>query len=139
MSGISAQGSTLHINTGTAGVPVWTKINGLLSFSGLDGAASDMDTTDLDSTAMEYISGLVDEGKFSFDIKTNGVLLTDPGQLALRAAKTSGALTGMQLTLPDASTATFDVLIKSIPLAGSVNTVMKTTVDTKISGPVVYA
>lgn len=136
MSGISAQGSTLSVNTGTQAVPVWLKINGVQSFSGLDGAASDIDTTDLDSTAMEYINGLVDEGKFSFDIK---ILHTDPGQVAVRAARTSGALTGMKLTLPDTSIATFQVLVKAIPMTGGVNAVLKTTVDTKISGPVVYA
>ena len=136
MSGISAQGSTLKVNTGTTLAPTWLKINGVTSFSGLDGAASDLDVTDLDSTAMEYINGLVDEGKFGFDIK---ILHTDPGQLAMRAARASGALTGLQLTLPDASTATFTVLVKSIPMTGGVNAVLKTTVDTKISGPVVYA
>jgi Lambda phage tail tube protein, TTP len=135
MSGISAQGSTLKVNTGTLVAPVWLKINGVQSFSGLDGAASDIDSTDLDSTAMEYISGLVDEGKFGFDIK---VLHTDPGQLAIRAARASGALTGLQLTLPDTGTATFNVLVKAIPMTGSVNSMLKTTVDTKISGPVVY-
>lgn len=136
MSGISAQGSTLKVNTGTVLAPVWLKINGVQSFNGLDGAASDIDTTDLDSTAMEYTNGLVDEGKFGFDLK---VLHTDPGQLAVRAARTSGALTGLQLTLPDTSTATFTVLVKTIPMTGGVNALLKTTVDTKISGPVVYA
>jgi hypothetical protein len=136
MSGISAQGSTLQINTGTAGAPVYTKINGLLSFSGMDGSASDLDVTDLDSTAMEYISGLVDEGKFGFEIKR---LKTDAGQMAVRAARTSGALTGMKLTLPDAAVATFTVLVKSVPTAGGVNAVLKGSVDTKISGPVVWS
>lgn len=136
MSGISAQGSTLHINTGTLAVPVYTKINGVLSFSGMDGAASDLDTTDLDSTAMEYISGLVDEGKFSFEAKR---IYADAGQVAMRAARTSGDLTGMKLTLPDASVATFTVLVKSVPTAGGVNAVLKGNFDCKISGPVVWA
>ncbi|MDH6185482.1 phage tail tube protein [Polaromonas sp. CG_23.6] len=136
MSGISAQGSTLQINTGTLAVPVYTKINGLLSFSGMDGSASDIDSTDLDSTAMEYISGLVDEGKFGFEIKR---LKTDAGQMAVRAARTSGVLTGLKLTLPDAAVATFNVLVKSVPTAGGVNALLKGSVDTKISGPVVWS
>lgn len=136
MSGISAQGSTLHINTGTTASPTWTKINGLLSFSGLDGGASDIDVTDLDSDAMEYISGLVDEGKFGFEIKT---LHTDTGQLAVRAARVSGDVKGMKLTFPDAKTATFAVLVKSIPVAGGVNALLKGTVDCKITGPVTWA
>lgn len=136
MSGISAQGSTLHINTGTLVAPVYTKINGVTSFSGIDGAASDLDVTDLDSTAMEYINGLVDEGKFSFEAKR---LKTDAGQIAMRAARTSGALTGIKLTLPDAAVATFTVLVKAVPTAGGVNAVLKGNFDSKISGPVVWA
>lgn len=136
MSGISAQGSTLHINTGTLAVPVYTKINGVLSFSGMDGAASDLDVTDLDSTAMEYISGLVDEGKFSFEAKR---IKADVGQIAMRAARVSGAVTGLKLTLPDTAVATFTVLVKAVPTAGGVNAVLKGNFDCKITGPVVWA
>ncbi|HJV73169.1 MAG TPA: phage tail tube protein [Noviherbaspirillum sp.] len=136
MSGISAQGSTLSVNTGTTSTPIWTKINGILSFSGLDGAASDIDVTDLDSTAMEYINGLVDEGKFGYEAKT---LHTDAGQLAIRAARTSGEVTGLKLTFPDDVTATFDVLVKSVPVAGGVNAVLKGSVDCKVTGPVTWA
>lgn len=136
MSGISAQGSTLEVNTGTDAVPVWTKIKGLMSFSGLDGEASDIDVTDLDSTAMEYISGLVDEGKFGFEVKT---LHTDAGQLAIRAARASGDVKGMRLTFPDEVVASFDVLVKSVPVAGGVNAVIKGSVSCKVTGPVVWS
>lgn len=136
MSGISAQGSTLHINTGTLATPVYTKVNGVLSFAGFDGSASDIDTTDLDSAAMEYINGLVDEGKFGFEMKR---LKTDAGQMAIRAARVSGAVTGFKLTLPGTAIATFTALVKSVPTAGGINALMKGSVDTKITGPVVWA
>ncbi|MDN2716102.1 MULTISPECIES: phage tail tube protein [Janthinobacterium] len=134
--GISAQGSDLAINTGTALAPAWTKIKGVISFNGLDGSASDIDVTDLDSTAMEYINGLVDNGKFSMEAKT---LHTDPGQMALRAALVSGARTSLQLTFPDEVVATFDILVKSMPVAGGVNAVLKGTIDTKVTGAVVWS
>lgn len=134
--GISAQGSDLAINTGTALVPVWTKIKGVISYNGLDGAASDIDVTDLDSEAMEYISGLVDNGKFSMEAKT---LHADPGQMALRAAHVSGERTSIQLTFPDDVVATFDVLVKSMPVAGGVNALLKGTIDTKVTGAVVWS
>ena len=121
---------------GTATPSTYTQIKGLQSFDGFDGAADDLDTTDLDSTAKEYISGMRDEGKFGFEIK---VLKTDNGQIALRAARTSGAVVGMKLELPDASVATFDTLVKSIPSSGAVNAVLKGKVDTKISGPVAWS
>lgn len=121
---------------GTATPSAYTQIKGLTSFDGFDGAADELDTTDLDSTAKEYISGLRDEGKFGFEIK---VLKTDNGQIALRAARTSGDVVGMKLELPDGSVATFDTLVKTIPSSGGVNAVLKGKVDTKISGPVVWS
>ena len=125
-----------YTSGGTATPATYTKINGLLTFSGFDGAPSELDTTDLDSTAMEYIAGLKDEGKFGFEIK---ILKTDAGQISVRAARTSGALTGFKLTLPDTSVATFNALVKTFPSSGAVNAVLKGSVDTKISGPVVWS
>jgi hypothetical protein len=127
----------LAFGAGGAATPVeYTQIKGLLSFDGFDGAASDIDSTDLDSEAMEYISGLRDEGKFGFEVK---VLKEDNGQIALRAARTSGAVVDMKLELPDASVASFKTLVKSIPSSGGVNALMKGKVDTKISGPVTWS
>ncbi|MHB8947554.1 MAG: ubiquitin-activating E1 FCCH domain-containing protein [Rhodoferax sp.] len=126
-----------YTSGGTATPVTYTKINGVLSFSGMDGAASDLDVTDLDSTAMEYISGLVDEGKFSFEAKR--IVPADNGQIAMIAARNSGAITGLKLTLPDAAVATFNVLVKTVPTAGGVNAVLKGNYDCKITGPVVWS
>ncbi|XYJ11811.1 phage tail tube protein [Telluria sp. B2] len=127
----------LTYTSGGSAVPdTYTQVKGLQSFDGFDGAADELDTTDLDSTAKEFISGIKDEGKFGFEIK---VLKTDNGQIALRAARASGAITGFKLTLPDGSVATFSALVKTIPTSGAVNTVMKGKVDTRISGPVTWS
>lgn len=127
----------LTYTSGGSAVPdTYTQVKGLQSFDGFDGAADELDTTDLDSTAKEFISGIKDEGKFGFEIK---VLKTDNGQIALRAARASGAVTGFKLTLPDGSVATFSALVKTIPTSGAVNTVMKGKVDTRISGPVTWS
>jgi hypothetical protein len=125
-----------YTSGGTATPVTYTKINGFLSFNGFDGSAADLDVTDLDSTAMEYISGLKDEGKFGFELK---MLNADAGQIALRAARTSGTVTSFKLTLPDAKVATFNAIVKTMPTAGGVNAVLKGTIDTKISGPVVWS
>jgi len=126
----------VYTSGGTATPSTYTKVNGLQTFNGFDGSPSDLDVTDLDSAAMEYISGLKDEGKFSFGVKN---LKADAGQISLRAARTSGAVTGLKLTLSDGSVATFNVLVKTMPTEGGVNAVLKGTVDTKISGPVVWS
>lgn len=133
---VNTTGKTITVGSGTATPVTYTKIGGVLTFTGLDGAAPDLDTTDLDSTAMEYISGLKDEGKFGFEVKIDR---TDPGQLALEAARVSGAVKPFKLTLPDASVASFNILVKSTPINGAVNAVLKGSVDTKITGPVTWA
>lgn len=125
-----------YTSGGTATPQTYTKINGLLSFDGFDGAADELDTTDLDSTAKEFVSGIKDEGKFGFEIKS---LKNDAGQISLRAARTSGAITGLKLTLPDTTVATFNVLVKTLPTSGGVNAVLKGKVDCKISGPVAFS
>ncbi|WP_426196181.1 phage tail tube protein [Massilia sp. DWR3-1-1] len=125
-----------YTSGGTATPNTYTKINGLTSFDGFDGTADELDVTDLDSTAKEFISGIKDEGKFGFEAKT---LKADAGQIALRANRTSGAVVGMVLTLPDASVATFNVIVKSMPTSGGVNAVLKGKIDTRISGPVVWS
>jgi hypothetical protein len=125
-----------YTSGGTATPETFTKINGFLSYDGFDGSAGDLDVTDLDSVAMEFISGLVDNGKFGFELKR---IVADAGQLALRAKLVSGALSGFRLTLPDVSVATFDGLVKSMPVSGAVNAVLKGKVDVKISGAVTWA
>jgi len=125
-----------YTSGGTATPTTRTKVNGMLSFDGFDGSADELDTTDLDSTAKEFIAGIKDEGKFGFEIKT---LKTDNGQIGLRAARVSGAVIPMWLTLPDGSVAAFNVLVKTMPTGGGVNAVLKGKVDCKISGPVNWA
>ncbi len=126
----------VYTSGGTATPQTYTKINGFLSFDGFDGSASDLDVTDLDSVAMEYINGLVDNGKFGFEMKR---IVADAGQIALRAKLVSGALTGFRLTLPDLAVGTFDGLVKTMPVSGAVNAVLKGKVDIKISGAVAWA
>lgn len=125
-----------YTSGGTATPTTYTKVGGLLSFDGFDGTADELDTTDLDSDAKEFISGIKDEGKFGFECKT---LKADNGQLALRANRASGAVVPMRLTLPDTSVASFNVIVKSMPTSGGVNAVLKGKIDTRISGAVVWS
>ena len=84
---IDSTGKTITA-AGTATPVTWTKIKNFLSFKGFDGQADEIDTTDLDSTAKENILGLQDWGTFTFDVNKD---FTDPGQLALDAAKRTSA------------------------------------------------
>lgn len=133
---ISAQGSTLEIDTTTAGTPD-TEIANIKSFSGFDGEASEIDVTNLSSTAKEFRVGLQDFGSFSFEWDVD---FDDAGQNAVRAAQASGAVKTFVLTLPDSSTATFTGLVKNATsLSGGVDQVVTGSVNIKITGAVTFA
>ena len=64
---------------------------------------------------------------------------TDAGQLALEAARKSGKVVQLKLTLPDGEAATFNVLVKSTPISGGIDAVLKGSVETRITGDVEWA
>lgn len=132
-SAISAQGSTFAINTGTDAVPVWTKVKNVKSFSGFDGSATELDTTDLDSTAKEHLLGLQDWGSFSIDANID---YADPGQAAMLASKRASTLKKYQLTLPNGWIHTFMASVKSFPIAGGTDALLTNTIAMTISGDV---
>ncbi|RQM48650.1 hypothetical protein EHZ19_10620 [Paraburkholderia bannensis] len=132
---ISAQGSEFSVDTAADGAaqPTWTQVKNCKSFSGFDGTATELDATDLDSTAKEKLLGLMDEGSFSIDINTN---MADPGQAALKAAQRSSAKLQFQLKTPDGYSYTFFGYVKSFPLQGGVDAILATTVQMTITGSV---
>lgn len=133
---ISAQGSSIEINTAASGEATWTKIKNIISFTGFDGAGSEIDVTDLDSTAKEFRLGLQDHGKFSFDMHIDRA---DAGQIALEGARKAGKVTQLKLTLPNGDAATFSVLVKSTPITGGIDAVLKGSVETRVTGDITWA
>jgi hypothetical protein len=132
-SAISAQGTTFEINTGTDAVPAWTKVKNVKSYSGFDGTATDLDTTDLDSTAKEHLLGLQDWGSFSIDVNID---YSDPGQAAMLASKRTSTQKQYKLTLPNQWTHTFTASVKSFPIAGGTDALLTSTIAMTISGDV---
>lgn len=131
---ISAQGSKVFVDTGTdANTPTWTQIKGVKTYSGFDGTATVIDTTDLDSTAKEKRPGLMDNGQFSMDVNRN---ITDPGQAALLANQANQVVIGFKLQYPDGSADQFEAFVSSFPIAGGVDAVITSTVTLEVSGPV---
>ncbi|MEN7529239.1 phage tail tube protein [Cupriavidus sp. DL-D2] len=115
----------------------WTKIENLVSFKGFDGQASELDATDMDSTAKEFLLGLQDWGSFTFDVNRD---MNDAGQQAVDASKRAGTKKTYKLTLPNNKTKTFDAYCKNSPLEGGVDQILKTSgITLRITGDVVDA
>lgn len=126
---IDAQQTTLTVNS--------VLVGGIVSFSGFDGEAADVNITTLDSTAKEFRQGLQDFGNFSIE------LVVDPddlGQAELDAQKAAQTTSTCVLTYPDTVTLnvyTFSAYVKSFSNAGGVDDVVKGTANLRITGAVV--
>lgn len=133
---IDTTGKTITAS-GTATPTAWTAVGNLKSFSGFDGQASELDRTNLNSSAKEIVLGLVDYGQFSVDMDYD---YSDAGQAALLAAQSSGAIKTFKLTLPDTHTASFSAYVKRLPAAGGVDQIVKRSGATlRISGAITWA
>ena len=123
---ITSQGSSLSIGG--------SEIANIVSFTGFDGESAEIDVTNLQSTAKEYLLGLTDGGgSFSLEIHPE---YGDVGQDALRAAEVSGASSSFILTLSDNTTVTFTALVKNAHnLNGSVDSALSGNCSLKVTGP----
>lgn len=133
---LDTTGSTITASSATATPVTYTAIGNFNALSGFDGEASEIDVTNLASTAKEYVLGLTDNGKVGIDFQWD---LNDAGQQALLAAKNSGAIQNFRLILPNGKTATFTAFVKSFPVSLGVDQAIKSTAGLRISGPVTWS
>ena len=135
---VDTTGKTITAGSGTATPVAFTQINNIKTFSGFDGQASELDKTNMSSTAKEFLLGLVDPGHFQLDLdQDNG----DAGQLALVAAQISGAAKQFKLILPGGTTptATFTAYVKSASSSGGVDQILKRSSQLRISGAIAWS
>lgn len=136
IAGLDTTGFTAYSSAGTFTPQVWTAVANVKTFTGFDGSAAEIDVSNIQSTAKEFLLGLQDPGQFSMEIDLDQA---DAGQLALLAAQASGAIKQFRLVLPNAKTATFNGYVKKVGAAGGVDQAVKRAVDIRVSGSVVWS
>ena len=134
-SAIESQGTVISIGNGDSPL-TYTQIKEVVSFSGFDGTAAEIDVTSLDSTAKEFIMGLQDFGQFTMEAN---YLKADAGQVLVRAAKASREVQDIKVEFSDASTATFQAYVLSAPQSGGVDAKVDTSFTLRITGDVTFA
>jgi hypothetical protein len=133
---LDSTGKTLTA-TGTATPNTYTAVKNLNTFAGFDGQASELDKTNLDSTAKEVMLGLVDYGQITFGLDQDNA---DAGQIACRAAYVGGTTKLWKLTLPNTNVASFSGLVKQFGIAGGVDKVVEVpSLVIRVTGPVTWA
>jgi len=135
---VDSRAFTTYTSGGTATPVTYTQILELKDFKPSGSSSSEIDVTDLSSTAKEFLTGLRDNGSFSMSLNA---LTTDPGQIAVKAKFDASAIGTFKLTTPDAKTYTFTALVKNFPTIpdGSVDSVLVGSIELRITGAVVVA
>jgi hypothetical protein len=94
----------------------WTMLNVSqgTNIQGFDGQSSEIDTTNLQSQAKEFLLGLQDFGQVTIELLQS----SDSGQARLRAIKAGQLIVPFSLTLSDGSVAAFMAGVKQFSFSG---------------------
>ena len=136
LAGVDATGFTAYTSGGTATPVQWTKVSNVRSYNGFDGAASEIERTNFDSTAKEFILGLFDPGQFTIEVDQDN---SDAGQIALMTAQVTGLLKNFKLLLPNGNSATFTAYVKKFNSQGAVDQAIRRSAELRISGSITWA
>ena len=128
-----------YTSGGTFTPQTYTAVANVKSVSEIEsGSASEIDVTNLASTAKEFRLGLVDNGTFSLAIHHSNA---DAGQAALQARRLDGVAVAMKIILPSGTTptASFSALIKKFSKNANVDGVVEAAVDIRINGAITWS
>lgn len=131
---IDTTGKTIVGTSGTVTPAAWIAIGQVKGIKPTGASASSIDVTDLDSTAHEFRTGLVNNGSCSFDIM---ILESNPGQAAALAAFNAASVCAFKMATPSKNRTFLGSYLKfpTIPDA-VVDGVQTGTMDIQVSGAV---
>lgn len=126
-------GQTVTVSSATATPQTWTQVVNFKSFTGFDGQPTEIDASNLSSTAKEFVMGLVDSGQLSIVVDMDNA---NVAHQALRTAHFASNSKPFKLTLPDGHIGSFTAFVKKFPLDGGVDKILQASVDLRITGAV---
>ena len=120
---IKSQGTTVHISNEDAdvtaeGSATFAQVGEVADVGEPSGEASDIDVTSLSSTAMEYLSGLPDNGNIQI---TGNFLPADTGQLELITAMDAQEARWLKITWSSGANWSIKALVKKYAPSAAVN------------------
>lgn len=130
-----AQGVILRVDDDSGSPSNFLAVGNISGISGPSGSASEIDVTDLDSTAREFLMGLPDEGELSLD------LFWAPGTQVhdlLFNARKNRTKKNFHLELTDSPTTiyNFEGFVTGLALAANVDEAVTAGLTIRITGPV---
>lgn len=124
-------GSTLARGTGSGSPETFETVLGIQDIKLPSPSSTEIDTTDLASTAKEFLLGLSDFGEVSFNGK---FLPTSAVQQQLIADQLARDLHNWKVTMSDGTTCEFSATVKMLDFTGAVDDIYKWTITLRCSG-----
>lgn len=128
MAVIDAQGTVFTFNDGTTA----QVIGGVQSFS-IDSTADEREITTLADSAKTFKLGLQDNGTLQLSVLYDR---SDVGQAAMIVARAGNLIREVVMTLSSGEIATFNTLVKALPIDGGADEDLKSTIDLRITGSI---
>lgn len=139
INALPSQGMTISVSDG-ASPEVFTEIPDTNDISGPDGSASEIDVTDLSSTAKEFKRGLTDNGSITFTIF---FIPTQVQHAQLRADfnSTIEVARSYQLKFTDSppTTWTFNAYVSTLSITNSIDGVTSASAALRVKGNITEA
>lgn len=148
MAKVKTQGTELYLLDSTDSGNEVRKIGSITGFSGIGGEAGEIDVTDMDSVAREFLTGLKDNGTVSINFdydpqdesqQTMDALVGGANKRFLVALSESSTQPtyGSDFTLPtDRTTFDFTAGVRSFQLDASADDAWRGTTNLRVSGDI---
>ena len=134
---VLGSGATLQLGSG-ASPQVYTTIAEVLRVGPIGSSNPEVDVTNLDSTAKEYIAGLADGNTVEFEMNW---VAGNTQQQSLRTSQASGSTVNMKMVWPVSpeTTAVFDLVLLDFSMGDTTPEAQVTaTVSGRISGSIAW-
>lgn len=121
----------------------WIRVGGVTGIRDLrSGTAAEIDTTDLSSTAKEFILGLADNGTMGLDVLYDP---EDPGQVILETLRETSAVNNFRVGVPNPLQSgsptgftmfSFAGFVQTFPFNAAVDAALTGTVSIRLTGTI---
>lgn len=135
MTAYATQGSVIR-RAGDESPSVYTAILQVSNINGPTASANEIDVTNLQSTAKEFVTGLVDYGQVTFDIILDRNNATHTG---LKNDLDNNTVRSYQIETPDGVVESFEARVSGLDQNIQTDDAVKASVTLRLTGPSVWA
>lgn len=134
MAVIKSQKTALYLGAGTASPETFVKVGGITDIGAPESSTTEIDITDLESNAKEFVAGLKDFGSITMQLKYDPTLAPVKD---IEGLADTGAVRNWQIRYSDGKTKkSFSAFVKSFNPSAAVDSIVKGPLTLRITGPV---